>query len=179
MGRKCQIQKNRKNSHSKLSQTVASKKWRCRNLSETVARTSANNAISYARTHEIQTICRQCTDKMDCLTCSVAHSSFSEAVRHSLHSIVPWKDGIVQNWWNLEKQFSHIFQMPQCWSGRDVTKRERMQNCWKEIVAISSLLEWKRKTQVRVCPVDGVSFQQFLLVKKKGFGNLEARRHGS
>ena len=28
------------------------------------------------RTHKIQTICRQCTDEMDCPTCSVAHSSF-------------------------------------------------------------------------------------------------------
>ena len=57
-------------------QTVTSKQWRCRKLSETVAGTSANNAGSYARTHEIQTICRQCTDEMDCPTCSVAHSSF-------------------------------------------------------------------------------------------------------
>ena len=34
----------------------------------------------------------------------------SEAVRYSPHSIVPWEDRIVENWWNLEKQFSHIFQ---------------------------------------------------------------------
>ena len=76
VGRKCQIQKNRKNNHSKLSQTVTSKQFRCRKLSETVAGTSQNNAGSHARTHEIQTICRQCTDEMDCPTCSVAHSSF-------------------------------------------------------------------------------------------------------
>ena len=68
--------KNRKNSHSKFSQTVTSKQWRSRKLSETVAGTSANNAGSYARTHETQTICRQRTDEMDCPTCSVAHSSF-------------------------------------------------------------------------------------------------------
>ena len=76
VGRKCQIQMNRKNSHSKFSQTVTSKQWRSRKLSETVAGTSANNAGSNARTHEIQTICRQRTDEMDCPTCSVAHSSF-------------------------------------------------------------------------------------------------------
>ena len=34
MGRKCQIQKNRKNSHSKFSQTVTSKHWRSRKLSD-------------------------------------------------------------------------------------------------------------------------------------------------
>ena len=45
-------------------------------LSERVAGTSSNNAGSYARTYEIQTICRQRTDEMDCPTCSVAHSSF-------------------------------------------------------------------------------------------------------
>ena len=50
--------------------------WRSRKLSETVAGTSANNAGSYARTHEMQTICRQRTDEMDFPTCSVAHSSF-------------------------------------------------------------------------------------------------------
>ena len=73
MGRKCQIQKNRMNSHSKFSQTVTSKQWRSRKLSETVAGTSADNAGSNARTHTIQTICRQCTDEMDCPTRSVAH----------------------------------------------------------------------------------------------------------
>ena len=26
------------------------------------------------------------------------------------HSIVPWEDRIVENWWSLEKQFLHIFQ---------------------------------------------------------------------
>ena len=51
MGRKCQIQTHRKNSHSKFSQTVTSKQWRSRKLSETVAGTSANNAGSNARTH--------------------------------------------------------------------------------------------------------------------------------
>ena len=76
MGRKCQVQTQRKNSHSKFSQTVTSKQWRSRKLSETVAGTSANNAGSYARTHKIQTIRRQRTDEMDCPTCSVAHSSF-------------------------------------------------------------------------------------------------------
>ena len=45
-------------------------------LSETVTRTSANDAGSNARTHTIQTICRQCTDEMGCPTRSVAHSSF-------------------------------------------------------------------------------------------------------
>ena len=35
--------------------------------------------------------------------------------------------------------------MAQCWSGRDMTKRGSMQNCWKEITATSSLLEWKRE----------------------------------
>ena len=60
----------------KFSQTVTSKQWRSRKLSETVAGTSADNAGSYARAHEIQTICRQRTDEMDCPTCSVAHSSF-------------------------------------------------------------------------------------------------------
>ena len=39
MGRKCQIQTHRKNSHSKFSQTVTSKQWRSRKLSETVAGT--------------------------------------------------------------------------------------------------------------------------------------------
>ena len=34
----------------------------------------------------------------------------SEVVRYSPHSIVPSEDRIVENWWNLEKQFSHIFQ---------------------------------------------------------------------
>ena len=34
----------------------------------------------------------------------------SEVVRHSPHSIVPWADRIVENWWSLEKQFLHIFQ---------------------------------------------------------------------
>ena len=43
---------------------------------QTVAGTSANNAGSNARTHKIQTICRQRTDEMDCPTRSVAHSSF-------------------------------------------------------------------------------------------------------
>ena len=76
MGRKCQIQTHRENSHSKFSQTVTSKQWRSRKLSETVARTGANNVGSYARTHTIQTIRRQRTDEMDCPTCSVAHSSF-------------------------------------------------------------------------------------------------------
>ena len=58
--RKCQIQSHRKNSHSKFSQTVTSKQWRSRKLSETVAGTSANNAGSNARTHTrtLQTICR-------------------------------------------------------------------------------------------------------------------------
>ena len=41
-----------------------------------VAGTSANNAGSCARTDEIQTICRQRIDEMDCPTCTVAHSSF-------------------------------------------------------------------------------------------------------
>ena len=68
--------KNRKNSHSKFSETVTSTQWRSRKLSETVAGTSANNASSYARPHEIHTICRQRTDEMDCPTCSVAHSTF-------------------------------------------------------------------------------------------------------
>ena len=108
--RKCHIQKNREHSHSEFSQTVTSKQWRCRKLSETVAGTSANNAGSYARTHEIQTICRQRTDEMDCPTCNVAHFLVSEVARYSPHSIVPWEDRIVENWWNLEKQFSHIFQ---------------------------------------------------------------------
>ena len=51
VGRNCQIQKNRANSHSKFSQTVTSKQWRSRKLSETVAGTSANNTGSNARTH--------------------------------------------------------------------------------------------------------------------------------
>ena len=34
----------------------------------------------------------------------------SEVVRHSPHSIVPWADRLVENWWSLEKQFMHIFQ---------------------------------------------------------------------
>ena len=34
----------------------------------------------------------------------------SEVVRYSPHSIVPWEDRIVENWWSLEKQFLHIFQ---------------------------------------------------------------------
>ena len=34
----------------------------------------------------------------------------SEVVRHSPHSIVPWADRIVENWWSLEKQFLHILQ---------------------------------------------------------------------
>ena len=40
------------------------------------------------------------------------HGSFlvSEVVRHSPHSIVPWADRIVENWWSLEKQFLHIFE---------------------------------------------------------------------
>ena len=35
------------------------------------------------------------------------HGSFfvSEVVRYSPHSIVPWEDRIVENWWSLEKQF--------------------------------------------------------------------------
>ena len=76
MGRNCQIQTHRKNSHSKYSQTVTSKQWRSRKLSETVAGTGANNVDSNARTHTMQTTCRQRTDEMDCPTCSVAHSSF-------------------------------------------------------------------------------------------------------
>ena len=76
MAESVKSKKNRKNSHSKFSQTVTSKQWRSRKLSETVAGISANNAGSFARTHEIQTICRQCTDEMDCPICSVAHSSF-------------------------------------------------------------------------------------------------------
>ena len=75
VGRKCQIQTHRKNSHSKFSQPVTSKQWRSRKLSETVAGTGANNVGSNPRTHTIQTICRQRTDEMDCPTCSVAHSS--------------------------------------------------------------------------------------------------------
>ena len=51
MDRKCQIQTHRKNSHSKFSQTVTSKQWRSRKLSETVAGTGSNNAGSNARTH--------------------------------------------------------------------------------------------------------------------------------
>ena len=74
--RKCQIVTHRKSSHSKFSQTVTSKQWRCRRLSETVAGTGANNVGSNSRTQTIQTICRQRTDEMDCPTCSVAHSSF-------------------------------------------------------------------------------------------------------
>ena len=72
------VKSKRKNSHSKFSQTVTSKQWRSRKLSETVAGTSANNAGSNARTHThtLQTICRQRTDEMDCPTRSVAHSSF-------------------------------------------------------------------------------------------------------
>ena len=33
-------------------------------------------------------------------------------VRHAAcpHSIVPWEDRLVENWWSLEKQFLHIFQ---------------------------------------------------------------------
>ena len=34
----------------------------------------------------------------------------SEVVRYSPHSIVPWADPTVENWWSLEKQFLHIFQ---------------------------------------------------------------------
>ena len=34
----------------------------------------------------------------------------SEVARYSPHSVVPWEDRIVENWWNLEKQFLHIFQ---------------------------------------------------------------------
>ena len=45
-------------------------------LSDTVAGTGANNVGCNARTHTIQTICRQRTDEMDCPTRSVAHSSF-------------------------------------------------------------------------------------------------------
>ena len=73
---KCQIQTHRKNCHSKFSQTVTSKQWRSRKLSETVAGTSADNAGSKARKHTLRTICRQRTDEMDCPTRSVAHSSF-------------------------------------------------------------------------------------------------------
>ena len=88
-------------SNLKFSQTVTSKQWRSRKLSETVAGTSANNAGSNARTPTIQTICRQRT-----------RGSFlvSEVVRYSPHSIAPWADRTVENWWSLEKQFLHIFQ---------------------------------------------------------------------
>ena len=34
----------------------------------------------------------------------------SEVVRYSPHSIVPWEDRTMENWWSLEKQFLHIFQ---------------------------------------------------------------------
>ena len=34
----------------------------------------------------------------------------SLAHTYSPHSIVPWADRIVENWWSLEKQFLHIFQ---------------------------------------------------------------------
>ena len=34
----------------------------------------------------------------------------SEVVKHSPHSIVPWANRIVGNWWSLEKQFLHIFR---------------------------------------------------------------------
>ena len=69
-----------------------------------------NNVGSNARTHTIQTICRQRTEEMDCSTCSVAPCLVSEAVMRSPHSIEPWADRIVENSWSLEKQFLHIFQ---------------------------------------------------------------------
>ena len=103
MGRKCQIQTHRKNCHSKFSQTVTSKQWRSRKLSETDAGTSANNAGSNARTHTIQTICRQRSDEMDCPTRSVGSFLVSAVVRYSPHSIVPWADRTVENWWRLER----------------------------------------------------------------------------
>ena len=54
VGRKCQIQTHRKNSHSKFSQTVTKKQWRSRKLSETVAGTFvANRPIIHNTTHHV------------------------------------------------------------------------------------------------------------------------------
>ena len=39
----------------------------------------------------------------------------SEVARYSPHSIVPWEDSIVENWWNLEKQF--IAHLPEVGKG--------------------------------------------------------------
>ena len=123
MGRKCQILTHRKNSHSKFSQTVTSKQWRCRKLSETVAGTSANNVGSHARTHKIQTICRQRTQRGSFLV--------SEVARYSPHSIVPWADRTVENWWSLEKQFLHIFQRSEKGFGNPAPK---LADRWKPSV---------------------------------------------
>ena len=70
---------------------VTSKQWRSRELSETVAGTSANNAGSYARTHTIQTTCRQCTDEMDFprFRGGEVQSPFYRAMRRT----VSWKIG--------------------------------------------------------------------------------------
>ena len=68
--------KSKRTERTVIRSSITPQQWRSRKLSETVAGTSANNAGSNARTHTIQTICRQCTDEMDCPTRSVAHSSF-------------------------------------------------------------------------------------------------------
>ena len=52
----------------------------------------------------------------------------SEVVRHSPHSIVPWADRIVENWWSWEKQFFHIFQR----SERDLEiQHQKLADRWK------------------------------------------------
>ena len=111
MGRKCQVQKNRANSHSKFSQTITIKAMEESKTIRNNYRDKCEQCWQQCKnTHTIQTICRQCTDEMGCPTRSMAHSSFPTTVIYSPHSIVPWTDRIVENWWSLEKQFLHIFK---------------------------------------------------------------------
>ena len=124
MGRKCQVQTNRANSHSKFTQTVTSKQWRSRKLSKTAAGTDANNVGSNARAHAKQTIRRQRFDEMDCTT-----------VMCSPHSIVPWADRIEEHWWRV-------------WRNSSCTSSSCRKGIWKSRTKIGRQMEcgWVRAT---------------------------------
>ena len=75
----------------------------------------------------MQTICRQRIDEMDWSDTQRGSFLVSEVVRYSPHSIVPWADRIVENWWSLEKQFLHIFQR----SERGLKSSTKLADRWK------------------------------------------------
>ena len=68
-------------------------------LSETGAGTGAHFVCSTSGTHAIQTDHRQCTDEIDCSTCSMAHPSFQKTM-YSHHSVEPWVVRIVESCWS-------------------------------------------------------------------------------